>query len=105
MQVSDLTMGVLTRVVVVVGSVPDYFWSRVTPLFQLSFEFPLRAVSTVSFTPILLGLKCMLRVCMYRKGAIEWEKRGVGNISFRWWRKPERTTGQPQVTDNLLTYG
>ena len=45
---------------------------------------------------------------MYREGAMEWEKRGVGNISFRWWRKPEcleRTTGHPQVTDNLLTYG
>ena len=39
---------------------------------------------------------------------MEWEKRGVGNISFRWWWKPEcpeRTVGQPQVTDNLLTYG
>ena len=63
----------------------------------------------VGFTPILFGLTCMLRVCLYRKGVMEWEKRrGVGNISFRWWRKlecPERTTGQPQVTDNLLTYG
>ena len=54
----------------------------------------------VSFTPISLGLSCMLRVCLYRKRAMEWEKRGVGNISFRWWRKlecPERTTGQLQL--------
>ena len=39
---------------------------------------------------------------LFRKEAMEYEKRGVGNISFRWWRKPEcpeRTTGQPQVTD------
>ena len=31
---------------------------------------------------------------------------GVGNVSFRWWRKPEgprKTIGQPLVTDNLLT--
>ena len=50
----------------------------------------------------------MLRVGLYRRGAMEWEKRGVRNISFRCWRKlecPERTTGQPQVTDYLLTYG
>ena len=31
---------------------------------------------------------------------MEGKKRGVGNVSFRWWRKPERTTGQPQ---GLLT--
>ena len=62
----------------------------------------------VGVTPIPLGLTCMLRVCVYREGAMEWEKRGVENIRFRWWRKPEcpeRTTSQPQVTDNLLTYG
>ena len=58
-------------------------------------------------TPLSLGLKCMLRVCLYRKGAMEEEKPGLGSISFRWWRKPEcpeRTTGQPQVTDNLHTF-
>ena len=30
------------------------------------------------------------------------EKRGVGNVSFKWWKKPEspeRTISQPQVTD------
>ena len=39
---------------------------------------------------------------------MEWEKTGLGIVIFRWWRKLEcleRTTGQPQVTDNLLTYG
>ena len=77
------------------------------PVFPVFLEFPHPAISVVGFTPISLGLTCMLRVCLYRKGAMEWEKRGVGNISFRWWRKPEspeRATGQPQVTDNLLTY-
>ena len=77
------------------------------PVFPVILEFPHPAFNVVGFTPISLGLTCMLRVCLYRKGAMEWEKRGVGNISFRWWRKPEcpeRTTGQPQVTDNLLTY-
>ena len=55
---------------------------------------------------ILLGLTCMLRVCLYRKGAMKGEKRRVGNVSFRWWKPEcrERTTCQPQVTDNL-TYG
>ena len=48
-----------------------------------------RFLSVVSVTLILLGLTCMLRVCLYRKGAMEWEKRGVENISFRWLRKPE----------------
>ena len=67
-------------------------------------------VRVVGFTLISLGLTCMLRVrvCLYRKGAMEEEKRGVRIISFRWWRKLEcleRTTGQPWVTDNLLTYG
>ena len=59
----------------------------------------------VGFTPILLGLTCMLRVCLYRKGAMEWEKRGVGNISFRWWRKPEypeRTSHRLLTTFSLL---
>ena len=35
---------------------------------------------------------------------MEGEKRGVDKVSFKTWRKPEcpeRTTGQPQVTDNL----
>ena len=39
---------------------------------------------------------------------MEGEKTGVGDVSFRWWKKPEcpeRTTGQPQEPDNLLTYG
>ena len=31
----------------------------------------------------------LLRVCLYRKGAMEGEKRGFGNVRFRWWRKPE----------------
>ena len=90
----------------------DYFSSRVSLFFQLSWNSHTGAVSVVGFTLISLGLTCMLRVCLYRKakGAMEGEKRGVRNISFRWWRKPEykcpeRTTGQPQVTDNLLTYG
>ena len=66
---------------------------------------PTPALGVVGFTPILLGLTCMLRVCLYRKGAMEGEKRGVGNVSFRCWKKLERTIGQLQVTDNLLTYG
>ena len=80
---------------------------HIISFFRVILEFPHHAVSVVGFTPILLGLTCMLRVCVYREGAMEREKRGVGNISFRWWRKlkcPERTTCQPQVTDNLLTY-
>ena len=31
-----------------------------------------------------------------RRESMEGEKKGVGNVSFRWWRKPkcpERTTG------------
>ena len=80
------------------------------PVFPVILEFPHCAVSVVGFTPIPLGLTCMLRVCLFRRVGMEWEKRGVGNISFRWCRKlecQERTTGQPQVTDILLiiTYG
>ena len=67
-------------VVVVVVGVPDYFWSRVSPFFQLSWNSHTPLLSVVGCTPIPLGLKCMLRVCLYRKGAMEWEKRGVGNI-------------------------
>ena len=46
----------------------------------------------------------MLGICLHRKGAMEGEKRGVGNISFRWWRKPKcpkGTDGQPQVTETF----
>ena len=53
-------------------------------------------------------LTYMLRICLYKEEAIDWEKGEVGNVSFRWWMKlkcQERTTGQPQVTDNLLTDG
>ena len=78
------------------------------PVFPVILEIPYCAVSVVGFTRISLGLTCMLRVYLYRKRAMEGQKRVVRNISFRWWRKlecPERTTGQPQVTDNLLTYG
>ena len=92
-----------------VVSIPDYYiLVTCESAFPVILEFQHRAVIVVSSTPILLGLTCMLRVCPYRKGAREWEKRGVGNISFSWWRKPkcpERTTSQPQVTDNLPTYG
>ena len=71
-------------------------------------EFPHPALSVVSFTPISLGLTCMLRVSLYRKRTMEGEKREVRNASFRLWRKlecPKRTLGQLQVTDSLLTYG
>ena len=73
--------------VVVAVSVPDYFWSR-EPVLPDNLVFPHRTVSTVSFTPVLLGLTCMLRVCLYRKGAMNGKKSGVGNVSFMWWRKP-----------------
>ena len=50
---------------------------------------------------------CWESVCKGGK-LLRGRRGGVGNVSFRWWRKlecPERTTGQPQVTDNFLTYG
>ena len=53
-------------------------------------------------------LTCVLRICLYRRESIEEKRRAVENVSFSWWRKPEcpeRTASQPQVTDNLLTYG
>ena len=49
-------------------------------------------------------LTCMLRIFLYRRESIEGERRAVGNVSFRWWRKPEcleRTTSQPQVTNTF----
>ena len=94
------------QVVVVVVSVPDYFWSRVSPFFQLSWNSHTPLFKRGRFHSNFVGLACMLRVCLHGKGAMKWEKRGVGNISFRRWRKPEypeRTTGQPQVTDKLLS--
>ena len=51
-------------------------------------------------------LTCMLRICLCLREAIERERRGVGNVSFTWWRKPERTTSQPPAspTFNQLSY-
>ena len=66
-----------------VVSFPDHFWSRMSPFFQLSWNSHTPLLSVVGCTPILLGLTCMLRVCLYRKEAMEWENRGVGNVSFR----------------------
>ena len=46
------------------------------------------------------GLTCMLRIWLYRREAMEGEKRGIENISFRWMGKlecQERTTTQSQV--------
>ena len=77
---NDLLSSNLSEDVVVV-STPDYFWSRVSPFFQLSWNSHNPLFSVVGFTPFSLGLPCMLRVCLNRKGAMEWEKRGVGNIS------------------------
>ena len=54
-------------IVVVVVSVPDYFWSRVSPFFQLSWNSHTPLLSVVGFTPILLGLTCVLTVCIGRE--------------------------------------
>ena len=74
--------------------------------------FACTAIFTPASRAVVLCLRgdltCMLRICLYRRESMEGERRRVGNVSFRWWRKPEcpeRTTSQPQVTDNLLTYG
>ena len=77
------------------------------PVFPVILEFQHPAINVVGFAPISLGLSCMLRVSLYRKGAIVEKKRGIGNIIYRWWRNlecPKTTTGQPQVTDSRLTY-
>ena len=69
--------------------------------------FACMAVCTPVSRAVVLRLRgdltCMLRICLYRREAIEREKRGVGNVSFRWWRKPDclERTGHPQVTDNF----
>ena len=67
---------------VVVVRVPDYFLVMCEPVFPVILEFPHPALSVVGFTPISLGLTCMLRVCLYRKGAMEWEKRGGGEYQL-----------------------
>ena len=74
--------------------------------------FACTAVCTPALRAVVLRLRedltCMLRICLYRREYIEGERRGIGNVSLRWWRKPEcpeRITSQPQVTDNLLTFG
>ena len=41
-----------------------------------------KGVNVVGFTPILLSLTNMLRVCLYRKGTMEGEKRRAGNVIF-----------------------
>ena len=81
-----LSIGFLVLLVcqVVVVSVPNEFLVTSEPVFPVILEFPHQAVSVFGFTPILLGLTCMLTVCLYRKGAMEGEKMGVGNhVSFR----------------------
>ena len=42
----------------------------------------------------------MLKICLYRREAMEEEKRGVGNVRFRSWKKPEcpeRTTASQRL--------
>ena len=47
------------------------FLGTCEPVFPVILEFPHYAVSVISFTPISLGLTCMLRVFLYRNGAME----------------------------------
>ena len=44
----------------------------------------------------------MLRVCVYRNGAMKGEKRGLGNVSFKWWRKLDALIENHQPSTDYL---
>ena len=90
------------------SSITGYSLLRAPPR---EWIFACTAVCTPVARAVVLRLRgdltCMLIICLYRRESIEKERKGVGNVSFRWWRKlecPERTTSQLQVTDSLLEY-
>ena len=67
---------------------------------QSEFKFP---VSVVGFTPISLVLTCMLRICMYRKGSMEGEKRGGSGISVLGGGGSRSAQREPPASRRFLT--
>ena len=60
---------------------------------QREWVFACTAICTPASRAVVLELRLwgeltsMLRICLYRRESIEGERRGVGNVSFRWQKK------------------